>query len=167
MGGHKPGQVQGHQRWYCPWAQPPQHTPLPHWYWTLSIVVRDTDPVPPNNCQAAFCCAPSSYHYFHFKVWGVWFDWLVQYLHPGYKRGSESAFLVFSAWRVKAWLCLIMLQNPLSQEVHRVERQKESMSFVSDEDFSLLSEGSRYWKLVLILHLSGPADTLFVQMVTR
>lgn len=133
---------QGHQRWYCPGAQPPQHAPLPRWYWTLSIVPRDTDSAPPNNCQTAFCWAPSSYHYFHFKVWGAWFDWLVRDLCPGYKRSSESAFLVFSASRVKAWLCLIRLQNPLSQELHRVERQKES--FASDEDFSLPSEGSLY-----------------------
>lgn len=39
------------------------------------------------------------------------------------------------------------------------------MASASDEDLSLPSGG--HWELVRILHLSEPADTLFVQMVSR
>ena len=48
---------------------------------------------------------------------------LVDWHCLGCRRGSGSAFLVFSASGVKAWLCFTRLQIPLSQ-VHRMERQK-------------------------------------------
>lgn len=44
------------------------------------------------------------------------------------------------------------------------KKKKKSMAFSYDEDPSLPSEGD--WNFVWILHLSEPADTLFVQMVT-
>lgn len=98
------------------------HTPS-HWHWTSDIVARDTVPV---------LLKAARQHSAGFLLHTIVFvsksgvcvliDWCGASALAA--RGSKRALLGFSASRVKAWLCLTRMQICLSQEVQRMERQK-------------------------------------------
>lgn len=145
--GHKPGQDPSSDWWKVHSTRPPLGadtttcTPSPL---TLDVLVRNT--APRHQIAARQHSAGLLLHIVIFiskpRVC-VLINWCcASALAP--REAQKAHFWYFQLLEWKAD-CFRRLQIPLSQEVHRMERQKESMASAYYEDLWLCSEGN--WSL--------------------